>query len=87
MGTLLSLAGISALHDVHAYDRAIEIDKDIAVKDSDLDGFSNGLELGDEDGDGIPEIGIERSNPGDPLNTPSSVDRETWGLIKSLFED
>jgi len=61
--------------------------KDLAVKDSDMDGFTNGLELGDEDGDGIPEIGIERSNPGDPLNTPSSVDRETWGLIKSLFED
>jgi len=59
----------------------------LALKDSDNDGFSNGIELGDEDGDGVSEVIIERSNPGDPLNTPSSVDKETWGLIKSLFED
>ncbi len=59
----------------------------LASKDSDGDGFSNGIELGDEEGDGIPDSFIERSNPGDPLNTPSSVNKETWGLIKSLFED
>ena len=59
----------------------------LASKDSDADGFRNGLELGDENGDGIPEIAVERSNPGDPLNTPNSVDRSTWGILKSLFED
>lgn len=61
--------------------------KTLAMKDSDGDGFSNGIELGDEDGDGVPEIGVERSNPGDPLNTPNSVDQSTWGILKSLFED
>jgi hypothetical protein len=59
----------------------------LAAKDSDGDAFTNGVELGDENGDGIPEISIERSNPGDPLNTPNSVDRSTWGILKSLFED
>jgi hypothetical protein len=59
----------------------------LAAKDSDEDGFRNGLELGDENGDGVPEIAVERSNPGDPFNTPNSVDRSTWGILKSLFED
>lgn len=58
----------------------------LAGKDSDNDGFRNGIELGDEDGDGTAEVSAERSNPGDPLNTPNSVDRATWGLIKSLFD-
>lgn len=59
----------------------------LAIKDSDGDGFLNGIELGDDGGDGIPEIGFERSNPGDRFNTPSSVDQGTWGILKSLFED
>lgn len=58
----------------------------LAQKDSDGDGFPNGVELGDENGDGIAEITTERSNPGDAVNTPNSVDRATWGLLKSLFE-
>jgi len=62
-------------------------DRTLADKDSDGDGFANGIELGDDNGDGIPEISIERSNPGDRLDTPNSVDKETWGLIKSLFQD
>jgi hypothetical protein len=61
--------------------------EDLASKDSDGDNYANGIELGDEDGDGDPEILIERSNPGDPLNSPSSIDKETWGIIKSLFRD
>jgi hypothetical protein len=59
----------------------------LAVKDSDGDGFPNGDELGDENGDGVPDVGIERSNPGDMLNTPNSINRSTWGILKSLFED
>jgi hypothetical protein len=59
----------------------------LAVKDSDGDGFPNGDELGDANGDGVAEIGLERSNPGDRLNTPNSVLRSTWGILKSLFED
>ena len=62
-------------------------DATIAAKDSDKDGFPNGDELGDSDGDGVPDVGIERSNPGDRMNTPNSVDPGTWGLLKSLFED
>ncbi len=59
----------------------------LAGRDSDGDGFSNGIELGDEDGDGIPEVSIERSNPGDPFNQPSSIDPKTWSILKRLFAE
>jgi hypothetical protein len=59
----------------------------LAVKDSDGDNYANGIEVGDENGDGVAEIVIERSNPGDPLNNPNSIDKDTWGIIKSLFKD
>jgi hypothetical protein len=62
-------------------------DKQLAEMDSDGDDYPNGLELGDEDGDGEPETYVERSNPGDPLNNPSSIDKDTWGIIKNLFKD
>lgn len=60
----------------------------LAAKDSDRDRFKNGLELGDDDGDGIPEIAAQRSNPGDPFSMPvAGLDETTWGILKSLFED
>jgi hypothetical protein len=59
----------------------------LAAKDSDGDGYPNGVEIGDDNGDGTADISFERSNPGDRYNTPNSVDRQTWGIIKSLFED
>ena len=59
----------------------------LARMDSDQDGFMNGIEIGDENGDGVAEVTIERSNPGDRLNTPNSVDQHTWSVIKSLFKD
>jgi hypothetical protein len=62
-------------------------DEELADMDSDGDQYKNGLELGDEDGDGEPEVLVERSNPGDPLNNPTSVDKDTWGVIKNLFKD
>ena len=62
-------------------------DETLADMDSDGDQYKNGLELGDEDGDGVPEVLIERSNPGDPLNNPTTIDRTTWGIIKNLFKD
>lgn len=62
-------------------------DATLAAMDSDGDGYSNGVEVGDDNGDGTPEAAFERSNPGDRNNTPNSVSRQTWGLIKSLFED
>lgn len=61
--------------------------KALALKDSDGDGFPNGVELGDENGDGQPEVGFERSNPGDRMNTPNSIDQGTWSLLKTLFEN
>jgi hypothetical protein len=57
----------------------------LAAKDSDNDGYPNGIELGDNDGNGMPEVAVERSNPGDPHNYPSSIDPETWSVIKNLF--
>lgn len=60
---------------------------DLAGIDSDGDGFTNGMELGDENGDGSPEVYFERSNPGDPFNYPNSINQETWSIIKNLFED
>ncbi len=43
---------------------------ELAAMDSDGDGFTNGEELGDPDGDGIPEPGHEVTNPGDPNSHP-----------------
>ena len=42
----------------------------LAAKDSDGDGFSNGLELGDENGDGVAERTTNLSNPGDASSVP-----------------
>ena len=62
-------------------------DSALAEKDSDMDGFTNGFELGDEEGDGTSVITSERSNPGDPFDSPSSLDEKSWGIIKQLFTD
>ena len=50
----------------------------LASMDSDGDGFSNGIELGDPDGDGIAEAGAQVTNPGDTdsfpdISTPEPV--------------
>lgn len=42
----------------------------LAAVDSDGDGFTNGQELGDPDGDGIPTPGATITNPGDPNSKP-----------------
>jgi len=62
-------------------------DNTLALKDSDGDSFTNGFELGDDDGDGTPDISRERSNPGNRDDTPSSVNEDSWGIIKKLFTD
>ena len=62
-------------------------DNTLALMDSDQDGFTNGVEIGDAEGDGVPDISQERSNPGNPLDKPSSVNEESWGIIKKLFND
>jgi len=43
----------------------------MAALDSDNDGFTNGQELGDENGDGVPERTTGISNPGDATSTPA----------------
>ncbi len=62
-------------------------DNTLAEMDSDGDGSKNGIELGDDEGDGIANISRERSNPGNPESKPSSVSEDSWGIIKKLFND
>ncbi|HOW66063.1 MAG TPA: CHRD domain-containing protein [Candidatus Paceibacterota bacterium] len=45
----------------------------LAGQDSDGDGFTNGEELGDPDGDGKPAAGAKVTNPGDPASKPAVV--------------
>ncbi len=42
----------------------------LAALDSDDDGFTNGEELGDPDGDGVPIPGAQVTHPGDPNSFP-----------------
>ena len=44
-----------------------------AAADSDGDGFSNGTELGDPDGDGNPMAGAQVTNPGDATSFPQVI--------------
>lgn len=43
----------------------------LAALDSDGDGFTNGQEVGDPDGDGTPVPGAVVTNPGDPTSKPA----------------
>ncbi|MHB8078028.1 MAG: hypothetical protein ACYDIE_02065 [Candidatus Krumholzibacteriia bacterium] len=59
----------------------------LAAMDSDGDRCLNGIELGDADGNGIPDAGqsVQTSNPGIADCQPSTLDETTWGALKSLF--
>jgi len=59
----------------------------LAEMDSDEDGYNNGIELNDPEGDGNSTATSIRSNPGDIHDKPSSIDQKTWGVIKQLFAD
>ena len=64
-------------------------DSFLAGLDSDQDGCSNGVELGDVDGNGQLDVGIvgEAGNPGLPGDCQSvnPLDESTWGALKSMF--
>ncbi len=66
----------------------------LAALDSDGDGASNGVELGDPDGTwvaGDASPAVETFHPGDPESTPplpppdTAVAETTWGQIKKLI--
>jgi hypothetical protein len=64
-------------------------DANLAAMDSDGDGCTNGVELGDADGNGESDGNVNRlqSNPGDGTDCGgASVDSRTWGELKALFD-
>ncbi|HPF35556.1 MAG TPA: hypothetical protein P5571_02050 [Candidatus Krumholzibacteria bacterium] len=61
---------------------------ELAKLDSDGDGCLNGVELGDVDGNGVADNGVqeESSNPGAPDCSSTAHNEEfTWSELKSLF--
>jgi hypothetical protein len=62
---------------------------ELAALDSDSDGCTNGAELGDIDGDGDIDQGVDLgtlTNPGaDGDCSAAGVDEATWSELKSLF--
>jgi len=68
---------------------------ELAALDSDGDGATNGMELGDPDGTwvpGDPDPEGEAFAPGDPESTPplpepTAVEASSWGQIKSLIDE
>ena len=60
----------------------------LAGLDSDGDGCTNGAEVGDVDGNGLPDGSVtqESSNPGvDGDCSASTIDASTWGELKAMF--
>jgi hypothetical protein len=60
----------------------------LADMNSDGDGCSNGMELGDVDGNGQNEGNVDllQNNPGADDCSGASVDGRTWGELKALFD-
>lgn len=65
-------------------------DADLAALNSDGDGCTNGVELGDADGDGERDENVteETGNPGeaDDCGGGPLIDPSTWGALKALFQ-
>lgn len=62
---------------------------ELASADSDGDGCTNGVELGDTDANGIADGNVTtlQSNPGDGADCGvNSVDPTTWTELKGLFD-
>ena len=65
-------------------------DAELAAMNSDGDGCTNGVELGDADGDGQRDENVteETGNPGevDDCGGGPLIDPSTWGALKALFQ-
>ena len=62
--------GLAVEKEVARGSRAAFWSSVLVAKDSDGDGASNGVELGDPDGDGKPTVGAELTNPGTRKASP-----------------
>lgn len=66
---------------------------ELAERNDDGDGCTNGFELGDPTGNWGPEkprpqlAGDEPGNPGDPGDCALPINEDSWGVLKSLFGD
>lgn len=63
--------GLAVEKEVARGSRAAFWSSVLAAKDSDGDGASNGVELGDPDGDGKPTVGAELTSPGNSKSKPT----------------
>jgi hypothetical protein len=83
-------AGSAALNDFGEdfLDNGMVWNSYLASLDSDLDGCTNGAEVGDVDGNGQPDssVTLESSNPGVAGDcSASTIDAATWGELKAMF--
>jgi hypothetical protein len=67
-------------------DHGFKWDTTLASMRSDGDNCTNGFELGDENGDGRPDQGLngERSNPGQN-DCSLQINEQAWSALKALF--
>jgi hypothetical protein len=68
-------------------DNGAKWDRTLALLRSDGDNCTNGFELGDEDGNGQPDVGVTqaRSNPGQNDCT-LQITPQAWSALKQLFQ-
>jgi hypothetical protein len=61
---------------------------EIAQIDSDGDGCTNGVEIGDADGDGVADgnVDVHTGNPGVPGDCATGLTEGTWTALKELFD-
>ncbi|MBK9302641.1 MAG: hypothetical protein IPM94_01750 [bacterium] len=87
--TATPVAADAALNDFGLDFRTYDFtwDADLAGRDSDGDGCTNGAEVGDSDGNGHPDGGVraESSNPGVSDCSASNLEEATWGDLKAMF--
>ena len=82
--TALNVFGLDFLDNGRVWDLQL------ANSDSDGDGCTNGIEIGDSDGDGQLDGNVEEQegNPGvdDNCGSGSQIDERKWGALKAMFD-